>query len=71
MAAKSRFVGVRLAPEQQHKLVLMSLATDEPGNISAGLRWAIDNAQVHVSQVSAQGAGAVATKQHDPEVQHA
>jgi len=42
MAAKSRFVGVRLEPEQQRKLILLSVQAGEPGNMSAGLRWALE-----------------------------
>ena len=46
MAAKSRFVGVRVEPEQQRKLILLSMQTSEPGNMSAGLRWAIEQVRV-------------------------
>ena len=46
MAAKSRFVGVRVEPEQQRKLLLLSMQTSEPGNMSAGLRWAIEQVRV-------------------------
>lgn len=41
MAPKSRFVGVRLEPEDQRELILLSLPAGEPGNMSAGLRLAI------------------------------
>lgn len=65
---KSRFVGARLTPEQQHKLVLLSLATTEPGNMSAGLRWAVDQANISAT-VKAEGAGQ-AGQQAEREVSH-
>ena len=46
MAAKSRFVGVRVEPEQQRKLILLSVRAGEPGNMSAGLRWALEQVRV-------------------------
>lgn len=46
MATKSRFIGVRFEPEQQRKLLLLSLQAGEPGNMSAGLRWAVDQIKV-------------------------
>lgn len=46
MATKSRFIGVRVEPEQQRKLLLLSMQTSEPGNMSAGLRWAIEQVRV-------------------------
>ena len=46
MATKSKFVGVRVEPEQQRKLILLSMQTSEPGNMSAGLRWAIEQVRV-------------------------
>lgn len=56
MAAKSRFVGVRLTPEEQRKLILLSMETSEPGNMSAGLRYALDQIQVSGSiSVDVQG----------------
>ena len=42
MVTKSRFVAARFEPEQQRKLLLLSLQAGEPGNMSAGLRWAVD-----------------------------
>lgn len=51
MATKSRFVGVRLEPEEQRKLILLSMQTSEPGNMSAGLRYALD--QIRVSGIIA------------------
>jgi len=61
---KSKFVGVRLTPAQQEKLVLASLATVSPGNMSEGLRWLIDNSKV-TGSVSTEPAG-----QAEREVQH-
>lgn len=52
MAQKSRFVGVRLDPEQQRKLLLLSVKAGEPGNMSAGLRWALDQVQVRGAVVA-------------------
>lgn len=46
MALKNRFVGVRLEPEQQRKLILLSVKAGEPGNMSAGLRWALEQVKV-------------------------
>ena len=64
MTAKSKFVGVRLAPEQQRKLIVLSLQAGEPGNMSAALRWLVDGAKMP-SMAEAHGAGAVATAQPD------
>lgn len=44
MAGKSRFVGVRFEPEQQRKLIMLSVVAGEPGNMSAALRWLVDRA---------------------------
>ena len=44
MASKSRFVGVRFEPEQQRKLIVLSLKAGEPGNMSAALRWLVEHA---------------------------
>lgn len=46
MATKSRYIGVRVEPEQQRKLILLSMQTSEPGNMSAGLRWALEQVKV-------------------------
>ncbi len=46
MAPKSRFIGGRFEPEQQRKLIVLSLETGEPGNMSAALRWLVDRAQI-------------------------
>lgn len=64
MAAKSRFVGVRMTPEEQKKLILLSMKTNEPGNMSAGLRYALDQVRVSGSiSVEVQG------QKRDTEVQ--
>lgn len=52
MAAKSRFVGVRVEPEQQRKLILLSVRAGEPGNMSAGLRWALEQARVSGNELA-------------------
>ncbi len=52
MAKKSGFVGVRVEPELRQKLILFSMCAGEPGNMSAGLRWALQ-------QMKASGAVAV------------
>ena len=46
VATKSRYIGVRVEPEQQRKLILLSMQTSEPGNMSAGLRWALEQVKV-------------------------
>jgi hypothetical protein len=46
MATKSRFIGVRFEPEQQRKLILLSVIAGDPGNMSAGLRYAVDRIAV-------------------------
>ena len=44
MATKTRYVGVRFEPEQQRKLIVLSLATAEPGSMSAALRYLVERA---------------------------
>ncbi len=44
MASKSRFVGVRFEPEQQRKLIVLSMVAGEPGNMSAALRYLVERA---------------------------
>lgn len=46
MAAKSRYVGFRAEPDVIKKLILLSMETSEPGNMSAGLRHAIDMIEI-------------------------
>jgi hypothetical protein len=64
MAAKSRFIGVRIEPEQQRKLILLSVKAGQPGNMSAGLRWALDQVSeavvVEVSEPTQQKSEAMA-----------
>lgn len=43
---KSCFVGVRLTEEQVEKLLALSKLTTKPGNVSEGLRLAVDRAHV-------------------------
>lgn len=44
MATKSRFIAARFEPEQQRKLLLLSMLTGEPGNMSAALRMLVERA---------------------------
>jgi len=53
MATKSRFIGVRFEPDQQRKLILLSVKAGDPGNMSAGLRYAVDRIAV-IGSVSAE-----------------
>lgn len=41
-----RSITARFTPEQQRKLLALSKMTTEPGNMSAGLRYAVDKAQI-------------------------
>lgn len=47
MAAKSRFVAVRLEPEQVKRLIVLSMHAGDPGNLSEGMRYAIDTASAY------------------------
>ena len=38
------YVGVRMTPAEALKAMQLSQYTSEPGNLSAGLRWAIEHA---------------------------
>ena len=69
MATKSRFIGVRFEPEQQRKLILLSVQAGEPGNMSAGLRWAVDRITVNGS-VSAEVLSESAGRQAEREAAH-
>jgi len=42
---KSEFVAVRLTRTERKKVLRLSLLTDQPGNISAGLRLAVSQAK--------------------------
>ena len=46
MGTKSRFVSIRVEPEAIKKLILLSFLAGDPGNMSAGLRYALDAAKV-------------------------
>lgn len=70
MATKSRFIGVRFEPEQQRKLLLLSLQAGEPGNMSAGLRYAVDRIAVSGS-VSAEVLAESGSQQPEREPAHA
>ena len=60
-ATKSEFVGVRLSRDERRKVLRLSLLTDQPGNLSAGLRAAISQAKAPAGseQPSHEGAEAV------------
>jgi hypothetical protein len=66
MATKSRFIGVRFEPEQQRKLIMLSMKAGDPGNMSAGLRYAVDRIAVSGSvsaEVLAEGNGQQAERE--------
>lgn len=44
-AVKSEFVGVRLSKAERRKILKLSLLTDQPGSLSAGLRLAVSQAK--------------------------
>lgn len=72
MATKSRFVGVRFEPEQQRKLILLSVSAGDPGNMSAGLRYAVDRIAVSGSvSVSAEELAESGSQQPEGEPAHA
>jgi hypothetical protein len=56
---KSKFVGVRVEPSQLRKLIALSVQAGEPGNISAGLRWALDQADMPKLQMEVRQANGV------------
>ena len=70
MATKSRFIGVRFEPEQQRKLILLSMKAGDPGNMSAGLRYAVDRIAVSGS-VSAEVLAEGGSQQAEREAAHA
>jgi hypothetical protein len=55
MAEKTRFVGVRLSAEEAQQLLLVSLQTEEPGNVSAAVRWLVDQSRGLVQQRLGEG----------------
>lgn len=44
MIKKTEFIGLRVTPDQRLKLLQFAELVGEPGNMSAGLRWLVDNA---------------------------
>ena len=42
MADKSEFLGVRISPEQRRKLQKLARYIGEPGNMSASVRFLVD-----------------------------
>lgn len=71
MATKSRFVGVRLEPAEVRKAILLSLEAGEPGNMSAGLRWALQQASMPDGGGSLPGGVLAGGKQPAGEMIHA
>lgn len=67
MAAKSRFVAVRLEPDQVKRLIVLSMHAGDPGNLSEGMRYAINTASAG-HQTDRQ---ASASSQGEREVTHA
>lgn len=55
MADKTQFVGVRLSAEEAQQLILVSLQTEEPGNVSAAVRWLVDQSRQLVQQRLGEG----------------
>lgn len=43
---KTEFIGLRTTPEQRRKLLKLAEQAGKPGNMSAGLRWWLDQAQI-------------------------
>lgn len=70
MATKSRFIAARFEPEQQRKLILLSVSAGDPGNMSAGLRYAVDRIAVSGS-VSAEVLAESGSQQPEREQAHA
>lgn len=55
MAEKTQFVGVRLSAEEAQQLLLVSLQTEAPGNVSAAVRWLVDQSRGLVQQRLGEG----------------
>jgi hypothetical protein len=49
---KSEFIGLRTTPEQRRKLIKLAQMAGKPGNMSAGLRWWLDQAKVDEDEKS-------------------
>lgn len=71
MGAKSRFIGARFEPEQQRKLLVLSLTSGEPGNMSAALRMLVQQAPMPSAKEIDGAGGKVGRCLPEPEVQHA
>lgn len=56
-AVKSEFVGVRLSRDERRKVLRLSLLTDQPGNLSAGLRLAVNQAKAPTGSEQPSGEG--------------
>ena len=46
MATKTKFVALRMTQAEQEKALMLSLPAGSPGNLSAGLRWALEQVKV-------------------------
>jgi hypothetical protein len=55
MAEKTQFVGVRLSAEEAQQLLLVSLQTEAPGNVSAAVRWLVDQSRGQMQQRLGEG----------------
>jgi hypothetical protein len=49
-AIKTEFVAARFTKAERRKILKLSLLTDQPGNISAGLRLAVSQAKAPASR---------------------
>lgn len=48
---KSEFIGVRLSPEQREKLLALSKAAGVSNNLSAAVRWLVNEAPLPPAEV--------------------
>jgi len=55
VAEKTRFIGVRLSAAEAQQLILVSLELGEPGNVSAAVRWRVDQSRGHMQQRLGEG----------------
>ena len=71
MATRRKFCGIRLSVEEQRKAVLLSVQAGEPGNMSAGLRYALDSVNVIGDLRTEVAVAATSGKQPERAVAHA
>ena len=55
MGDQTRFVGVRLSVKDAEQLLLVSLQTENPGNMSTAVRWLLDQSKQLVQQRLGEG----------------